>query len=59
MRKSERVMKFLLGYAALCREHGLAFGHEDSHGSFIVKPFEGRLLDWALDADVDAEVEDE
>jgi hypothetical protein len=36
-----RASAFLRDIEAVCRLHGLAISHEDSHGSFIIEPLEG------------------
>lgn len=37
---------FLADLAAVCRKHGLALGHEDTHGGFEVRPYSDALIEW-------------
>jgi hypothetical protein len=44
------VERFLAAYRELCRAHGLAFGHEDSNGSFLIQSYSDDLVEWATAA---------
>jgi len=48
--RSRPVREFLNAYAALCREHGLCFRHEDEHGAFLVVPYREGDENWACGA---------
>ena len=41
---------FLLDLLQVCHKHGLALGHEDSHGAFVVNEIDELDEDWLLDA---------
>lgn len=43
--ESAKIDDFLAEIAEVCKRHGLALGHEDSHGAFVVEEFE----DWYID----------
>jgi len=44
------VEAFLNELEALYLKHGLALSHEDSHGAFIIQPYEPSLVEWVRDA---------
>ena len=41
---------FLEAVVAVERDYGFSIGHEDSHGAFIVEPFNEAAAAWLLDA---------
>lgn len=48
--KDSRVDAFLDDVKAVCQKHGLAIGHEDSHGAFEIHPIDDKLLSWLDEA---------
>ncbi len=48
--RSPECLAFLADYLALCKKHGLALGHEDGHGSFLVERGENADPEWAAGA---------
>lgn len=42
---------FLADIESVCRAHGLCISHEDTGGSFIVRPLDEAGLRWLLAAD--------
>jgi hypothetical protein len=44
------VESFLSEYYALCRKHGMSFGHEDTNGAFYLCPYGDGNIRWAMSA---------
>lgn len=44
------VVAFLKDLADVCKKHGMSLGHEDSHGGFLVEPWDEYNEEWMLDA---------
>lgn len=44
---------FLDDLIVVYRKHGMAVGHEDEHGGFIVEPISDFLIDWIKGAQID------
>lgn len=49
-----KLAEFIEEIAAVCKRHGLSIGHEDSEGSFIIRPYSDDDIDWLRDALVDS-----
>ena len=48
---NERARQFREAIASVCAEHKMSISHEDSHGAFLILPFDERLLSWFMNAD--------
>ena len=48
-----KIEAFLEEMAEVCKKHGMALGHEDNHGAFIVVPYDKLNVQWMLDAVVE------
>lgn len=56
MKTAAEVKAFVDELRAVCRKHGLSIGHEDSHGSFQVWPFDERHDAWLAATEVPDDV---
>jgi hypothetical protein len=46
----DHVTEFLADLLTVCRKHGLALGHEDIEGAFVVVPLDATHLAWLASA---------
>lgn len=50
--ENPKVDAFLAEILDVCRRHGLSISHEDSHGGFLVTPFDESTAAWLNDASI-------
>lgn len=43
---------FLAEIVAVCRQHGISIAHEDTHGAFVLVPFNKEDSDWLKQAQI-------
>lgn len=53
--KSDRVENpkidaFLAEIEQVCKRHRMSIAHEDSHGGFIIEPFDAKNIEWLNEA---------
>ena len=59
MKKTSKVEAFLQEVVEVCKKHGMAIGHQDSQGAFVVEAFTQESVEWLLDAVVSKELKGE
>jgi len=47
---TEKVQRFLNDIVEVYKKHGLALGHEDSQGAFIVEEYDEEFVKWLFEA---------
>lgn len=56
---SERIEAFLDDIQEVFEEHGLALGHEDWHGAFLIFEFDEEFVDWVRGAHIAFDTDDD
>lgn len=41
---------FLIDIINICKKHNLSIGHEDTHGAFLIFPYDEDLVTWLKNA---------
>ena len=50
MLENLKVDAFLAEVTAICEKHNMSISHEDTHGAFIVQPFDESNIKWLMGA---------
>ncbi|MDC6350739.1 hypothetical protein PP178_04180 [Zeaxanthinibacter sp. PT1] len=45
-----KLKRFLNDIDRLCKKYGYSISHEDTHGAFIVEPYDSGNIEWLKDA---------
>jgi len=48
--RTQKIQSFLNDIVEVYQKHGLALGHEDSQGAFIVEKYEEEFVKWLFEA---------